>query len=81
MIRRPRIFRRTSPGRWDDEDDGCRCPSPWGHPMAVAAATVVFQVLGEVVVRKVFPEEQATTPEESNDVVVTLPKRKPRAKK
>jgi hypothetical protein len=49
--------------------------------MAVAAATVVFQVLGEVVVRKVFPEEQATTPEESNDVVVTLPKRKPRAKK
>jgi hypothetical protein len=49
--------------------------------VAVAAATVLFQVLGEVVVRKVFPEESAATPEESNDVIVTLPKRKPRAKK
>jgi hypothetical protein len=52
--------------RCDDE-----CPSMWDHPiaagLAVAAATVAFQVIGEVVVKRLTasepePEQPAPPP-------------------
>jgi hypothetical protein len=48
-------------------DDDCGCPSPWSHPLVVAAATVTFQVIGEVVVKRLTasepePEQPAPPP-------------------
>jgi hypothetical protein len=39
-------------------DDECGCPSPWAHPIAVALATVAFQVIGEVIVTRLNPPHE-----------------------
>jgi hypothetical protein len=57
----PRVRARVR-RRCDDE-----CPSPWSHPLVVAAATVAFQVIGEVVVKRLTasesePEQPAPPP-------------------
>jgi hypothetical protein len=55
----PRVRVRVRP-RCDD----CDCPSPWSHPLVVAGATVVFQVIGEVVARRLTASEPAEAPPE-----------------
>jgi len=52
ILRRARV--RVG-GRCDDE---CPCASPWAHPVVVALATVVFQVAGEVAVRRLLPQDE-----------------------
>lgn len=52
ILRRARV--RVG-GRCDDE---CPCPSPWTHPIAVAAATVLFQVVGEFVIGRLNPQPE-----------------------
>jgi len=52
ILKRPRV--RVG-RRCDDE---CQCPSPWAHPVMVALATVVFQVAGEVAVRRLLPQDE-----------------------
>jgi hypothetical protein len=45
--------------RCDDE-----CPSVWQHPIAVAAATVAYQVIGEVVVKRLTATASEPEPEQ-----------------
>jgi len=37
-----------------DDDDGfvSPCPSTWQHPLVIAAATVIMQGIGEIMVRR-----------------------------
>lgn len=55
----PRVRVRVRP-RCDD--DCPPCESPWAHPLVVAAATVVFQVLGEVIVRRLTADDDEPKP-------------------
>ena len=49
----PRVRARVG-NQWDDDDDGCICPTPGllYHPLVIAAATVCLQVVGELFVRR-----------------------------